>query len=31
MIRANVEEDREAFMARFLAGLNQDIGNTLEL
>ncbi|KAL4302965.1 hypothetical protein GQ457_10G011810 [Hibiscus cannabinus] len=25
MIRANVEEDREATMARFLAGLNRDI------
>ena len=25
MIRANIEEDREATMARFLAGLNHDI------
>ncbi|KAJ8763837.1 hypothetical protein K2173_003619 [Erythroxylum novogranatense] len=27
MIRANVEEDREATMARFLNGLNRDIAN----
>ncbi|KAJ8760878.1 hypothetical protein K2173_021916 [Erythroxylum novogranatense] len=27
MIRANVEEEREATMARFLAGLNKDIAN----
>ncbi|PKI40921.1 hypothetical protein CRG98_038686 [Punica granatum] len=31
MIRANVEEDREATMARFLAGLNQEIKNAVEL
>ena len=31
MIRANVEEDREATMARFLNGLNRDITNIVEL
>jgi hypothetical protein len=31
MIRANVEEDREAIMARFLNGLNRDITNVSEL
>ena len=31
MIRANIEEDREATMARFLAGLNQEIANQVEL
>jgi hypothetical protein len=31
MIRANVEEDREATMARFLRGLNRDIANVVEL
>ena len=31
MIRANVEEDREATMARFLAGLNVEIANQVEL
>jgi hypothetical protein len=31
MIRANVEEDREATMARFLSGLNKDIANVIEL
>jgi hypothetical protein len=31
MIRANVEEDREATMARFLLGLNRDIANVVEL
>jgi hypothetical protein len=31
MIRANVVEDREATMARFLNGLNQDIANVVEL
>ena len=31
MIRANVEEDSEATMARFLNGLNQDIANVVEL
>src|SRR4051812_12973493 len=30
MIRANIEEDREATMARFLAGLNQEIANQVE-
>jgi hypothetical protein len=31
MIRANVEEDRQATMARFLNGLNRDIVNVVEL
>jgi hypothetical protein len=31
IIRANVEEDREATMARFLSGLNRDIANVIEL
>ena len=31
MIPANVEEDREATMARFLNGLNRDIANVVEL
>uniref|UniRef100_A0A2N9F1D3 CCHC-type domain-containing protein n=1 Tax=Fagus sylvatica TaxID=28930 RepID=A0A2N9F1D3_FAGSY len=31
MIRANVEEDREATMTRFLSGLNRDIANVIEL
>ena len=31
MIRANVEEDREAIMVRFLNGLNWDIANVVEL
>jgi hypothetical protein len=31
MIRANVEEDREATMARFFNGLNRDIANVVEL
>ena len=31
MIRANVEEDREATMARFLNELNRDIANVVEL
>jgi hypothetical protein len=31
MIWANVVEDREATMARFLNGLNQDIVNVVEL
>ena len=31
MIRANVDEDREATMARFLNGLNWDIANVVEL
>jgi hypothetical protein len=31
MIRANVDEDREATMARFFNGLNRDIANMVEL
>jgi hypothetical protein len=31
MIRANVEEDRKATMARFLSGLNRDVANIVEL
>jgi hypothetical protein len=31
MIRANVEEDREATMARFLHGLNREISDIVEL
>ena len=31
MIPTNVEEDREATMARFLNGLNRDIANVVEL
>ena len=31
MIRANVEEDRETTMARFLNGLNREIANKVEL
>ena len=31
MIRANVEEDREATMARFLNGLNREIADPIEL
>ncbi|XP_041001589.1 uncharacterized protein LOC121247286, partial [Juglans microcarpa x Juglans regia] len=31
MIRANVKEDREATMARFLSGLNRDVANIIEL
>ena len=31
LIRANVEEDREATMARFLNGLNRDIAKKVEL
>jgi hypothetical protein len=31
IIRADVEEDREATMARFLNGLNQEIANVVEL
>jgi hypothetical protein len=31
LIRANVKEDREATMARFLNGLNRDIANVVEL
>ena len=31
MIRANIEEDREATMARFIGGLNKEIANVVEL
>ena len=31
MIRANVEKDREATMARFLSGLNREIDGVVEL
>ncbi|KAH9680016.1 Endonuclease [Citrus sinensis] len=31
MIRASIEEEREATMARFLHGLNQDIANVVDL
>lgn len=31
MIQANVEEHREATMARFLQGLNHEIADTVEL
>ena len=31
MIRANVEEDRETTIARFLVGLNRDIADEVEL
>ena len=31
MIRVDVEEDREATMARFFSGLNRDIANIIEL
>jgi hypothetical protein len=31
MIRANIEDDRQATMARFLNGLNRDIANVVEL
>ena len=31
MIRANVEEDQEATMERFLNGLNRDIANVVDL
>ncbi|XP_016734050.1 uncharacterized protein [Gossypium hirsutum] len=31
MIRADIQEDREATMARFLAGLNREIANVVEL
>ena len=31
MIRANVEEDREATMARFLSNLNHEIAGEIEL
>ena len=31
MVRVNIEEDREATMARFLAGLNREVQNVVEL
>ena len=31
MIRANVEEDREATIAQFLNGLNREVANKVEL
>ena len=31
LIRANVQEDREATMARFLNGLNKEIADIMEL
>ena len=31
MVRANIEEDQDATMARFLMGLNQEIQNVVEL
>ena len=31
MIKANVEEDREATMARFLNGLNKNIADRVDL
>ena len=31
MIRANMEDNREAKMARFLNGLNREIANTIEI
>ena len=31
MIKATIEEDREATMARFLAGLNCDVEDIVEL
>ncbi|KAH9680244.1 hypothetical protein KPL71_026482 [Citrus sinensis] len=31
MIRTNIEEEREATMARFLHGLNQDIANVVDM
>ena len=31
MIRANIEEDREATMARFLHGLNREIHDKVEM
>lgn len=31
MIRADVKEDREAIMARFVSGLNREISNAVEL
>ncbi|MBJ4174419.1 retrotransposon gag domain-containing protein [Salmonella enterica subsp. enterica serovar Typhimurium] len=31
MIKANIEEDREATMARFIGGLKEEIANVVEL
>ena len=31
IIRANIEEDRETTMARFLNGLNREIANVVKL
>ena len=31
MIKANVEEDREAMMARFITGLNREIADVVDL
>ena len=31
MMRANVEEDQEATLARFMGGLNREIANIVEL
>jgi hypothetical protein len=31
MVKANIEEDEEVSMARFLGGLNKEIADTLEL
>ncbi|KAJ4715129.1 Retrovirus-related Pol polyprotein from transposon 17.6 [Melia azedarach] len=31
MIRANIEEDQEATMARFISGLNKEIANVVEI
>ena len=31
LIRANIDEDKEATMTRFLCGLNQEIANVVEL
>ena len=31
MIKANVDEDREATIAQFLNGLNKEIANVVEL
>jgi hypothetical protein len=31
MVRANIEEDKEVTMARFLGGLNKEIADTVEL
>lgn len=31
MIKANIEEDREATMVRFMSGLNIEIANVIKL